>query len=165
MSASASTSLDASESHSVAVAMDVVSTEMARPSEDWRAASRDAQADVSLATAPAATTQATTSCISSWVRCARSWPTLRARLRPEDSRVYSQQSQNDWRGSRRLQNRKESLTRELTEVAGRMSSSKAWHTQVIPCSRVWRVAASSSPSESVSRPEVTAHKVHASSSV
>jgi hypothetical protein len=80
ISASASASLDASESRSVAAAAVVVSVEMPQSSADWRAASRDARVDVSLATAPAAATRATTSCISNWVRSMRSWRTSRARL-------------------------------------------------------------------------------------
>jgi hypothetical protein len=46
-----------------------------------------------------------------------------------------------------------------------MSSSKAWRAQVIPHSKVWRVAASSSPSESASSPGVAAHEVLARSRV
>jgi hypothetical protein len=46
-----------------------------------------------------------------------------------------------------------------------MSSSKARRAQVIPRSKVWRVTASSSSSESASSPEVAAHEVHASSRV
>jgi hypothetical protein len=48
---------------------------------------------------------------------------------------------------------------------GRISSSKARRAQVIPRSKVWRAAASSSSSESASSPEVVAYEVHASSSV
>jgi hypothetical protein len=70
--------------------------EMARSSADWRAAPRDARADVSLATAPAAATRAMTSYISSWVRSAQSWHTPRARFRPEDSSVYNRQNRNNW---------------------------------------------------------------------
>jgi hypothetical protein len=63
------------------------------------------------------------------------------------------------------ESKKESLTRKLTKVAGRMSSSKAQRAQVIPRSKVWRAATSSSSSESASSPEVAAHEVHTSSSV
>jgi hypothetical protein len=62
--------------------------------------------DVSLSTAPAAATRATTSCISSWVRSAWRWHTSWARLQPKDSRVCSKQNWDNWRSPRRLQNRK-----------------------------------------------------------
>jgi hypothetical protein len=61
--------------------------------------------------------------------------------------------------------KKEPLTRKLTEVAGRMSSSKARFAQVIPRSKVWRAVASSSSLELASSPVVVAHEEHASSSV
>jgi hypothetical protein len=64
-SASASANLDASESRSVAAAAATVSAVAAHSSADWREASRDVRADTLLATAPAAATRATTSCISS----------------------------------------------------------------------------------------------------
>jgi uncharacterized protein (DUF2345 family) len=65
ISASVSACLDASESYSVAAIAAAVSVVVARSSIDWRAPSRDVRADASLATAPAAATWATTSCISS----------------------------------------------------------------------------------------------------
>jgi hypothetical protein len=62
--ASASASLEASESRSVIAAVVVVSAVVARSSADWRASSRDVRADALLATAAAAATRATTICIS-----------------------------------------------------------------------------------------------------
>jgi hypothetical protein len=46
-----------------------------------------------------------------------------------------------------------------------MSSSKARRAEVIPHTKEWRVAASSSSSESTSSLEVAAHEMHASSNV
>jgi hypothetical protein len=53
--------------------------------------------------------------------------------------------------------------RELTKVAGRMSSSKARRAQIIPCSKVLCAATSSLSSESSSDPKTVAHRVEASS--
>jgi hypothetical protein len=72
--------LDASESRSVEAAVEVVWAVMARSSADCQVASRDVCVDASLANAAAATTRATTSCISSWARSARSSRAARARL-------------------------------------------------------------------------------------
>jgi hypothetical protein len=58
ISALASVSSDASESHLVAAVAAAVSVVVAQSSTDWWAASKDVRADASLATAPAAATRA-----------------------------------------------------------------------------------------------------------
>jgi hypothetical protein len=69
-SASARASLDANESRSVAAAATVLLAAMAQSSAEYPAVSNDVRADASHATAAAAATRATTSCISNWARSA-----------------------------------------------------------------------------------------------
>jgi hypothetical protein len=63
-SASARASLDSSNSRSVAAAAAAVWAAVAQSSVDYRAVSRDARVNTSLATTATAATRATTSCIS-----------------------------------------------------------------------------------------------------
>jgi hypothetical protein len=87
-------SLDASKFRSVAAAAASVWAAVARSSADYRADSRDIRADASLGITVAAATRATTSCISSWARSARSSRVTRARLRPDAARVCPEQDKN-----------------------------------------------------------------------
>jgi hypothetical protein len=131
ISASASASLDASESHSVAATTAAVSQRW--HGLPWTGGQPQGMpANVSLATAPATATRATTSCISSWACSALSWRTSWARFRPEDSRVYIQQNRNNWHSSRRSWNQKRILDKkthrgrgedELVKVPARPSHS------------------------------------------
>jgi hypothetical protein len=123
------------------------------------------RADVSLATAPATATRATTSAspAGSALRGVGAPRGHVSDLKTRGSTANRTEITSVAREHCRI--KKESLTRRLTEVAGRMSSSKARRAKVIPRSKVWRAAASSSSSESASSPEVATHEVHASSSV
>jgi hypothetical protein len=91
---------------------------------------------------------------------------VRARLRPDAARVCPEQDKNKSHFSKESENRRNKFqAKKLTEVAGRINSSKVQRTHFNPRSWVLHAATFSSSSASSPDLEVAAHGVQAISRV